>query len=62
MTGFGIIISIGKWGGIYIARGWMWRFALGFVAITFVPRDGDDIIELARIGSEAIKQDTAVLR
>ncbi len=43
----GIMISIGKWGGIYFARAWSWRLCLGWVAISIFPCDGDDIIEMA---------------
>ena len=39
-----IIISIGKWGGIWAYKGWGLRICLGFVAITILPTDGDNII------------------
>ena len=54
MNGLGIMISIGKWGGVYIARGWTLRIALGWLAITIFPCDGDDILNLASHASGAI--------
>jgi hypothetical protein len=53
-----IIISIGKWGGIYayLKKGsYSKRICLGWVALSFFPDDGDDIIELAAIGSEYLQ-------
>ena len=48
MNGFGIMISIGKWGGFYVyTEGWSKRICLGWVAITLVPSDGDAILEAA---------------
>lgn len=46
----GIMISIGKWGGIYAYKGFGLRLCLGWVAITIFPRDGDQILELASYG------------
>ena len=43
----GILISIGKWGGIYVVNCWAPRICLGWIAITFFPVDGDDILKLA---------------
>jgi hypothetical protein len=34
-----LIISIGKWGGVYFFRGWSKRLCLGWVAFTFIPQD-----------------------
>ena len=42
--GLGIVISIGRWDPPHIKWGWMFRICLGFVALTIIPRDGDDII------------------
>jgi len=51
----GIMISVGKWGGLYVSfKGWSKRICLGFVAITLFPTDGDEIIKLAALASEAI--------
>ena len=48
MSGFGILISIGKWGGVWVSRNtYAPRIALGWVAITFLPFDGDDLIHMA---------------
>lgn len=42
-----IVISIGKWGGVYGYHDFGWRLCLGWVAITFLPVDGDFILEQA---------------
>lgn len=44
---FGIMISVGKWGGVYFSSGWTKRLCLGWIAFTLFPCDGDDIIALA---------------
>jgi hypothetical protein len=40
-----IILSFGKWGGVYVSRGYSWRICLGWMAITFIPRDIDDVLD-----------------
>ena len=47
----GIMVSIGKWGGVYATWGWSKRICLGWVAISIFPIDGDTILELAQHGS-----------
>ena len=47
MKEFGIMISAGRWGGFYYAGGWSKRLCLGWIAFTFFPTDGDNIITLA---------------
>lgn len=45
MVGVGdmsIILSFGQWGGIYVDRR---RLCLGWVAITWLPEDIDDVLE-----------------
>lgn len=42
-----ILISIGKWGNIYYYLGYGFRLCLGWVAITFLPCDGDIILDMA---------------
>ena len=42
-----IMISVGSWGGVYFYRGFGWRFCIGWVAVTFFPVDGDDILYAA---------------
>ena len=42
-----IIISIGKWGGMYFYRGYGTRLCLGWIAITYLPTDGDYILDAA---------------
>ena len=42
-----IALSWGKWGGFYFERGWMWRLCLGWVALTFLPMEIDDLMKLA---------------
>lgn len=36
-----LILSVGRWGGIYYHFGWTWRICLGWIALTVVPRDFD---------------------
>lgn len=45
MKGRTISISCGKWGGFYIHRGYTSRICLGFFAITYIPRDLDEVLE-----------------
>ena len=53
-----IIISIGKWGGVYLYRGFGFRIALGWIAITYFPVDGDRIINYAlKYSKEIINND-----
>jgi len=49
MKRMGIVISIGPWGNVYWYRssGFGWRLCLGWVAITYWPVDGDDILDAA---------------
>ena len=42
--GIGIMLSVGRWGGVYYVNGWSKRLCLGWLALTFFPTDGDDII------------------
>lgn len=56
--GFSIVVSVGPWGGLYLYRGWSKRICLGWFAITFYPRDMDDILQMIRTDeAEAIIQD-----
>lgn len=41
--GVSIIMTFGKYGGFYIYSGWTKRLCLGWLAITYVPKDWDDI-------------------
>lgn len=36
-----LMLSIGKWGGVYLTWGYTKRLCLGWVAITYIPRDDD---------------------
>ena len=42
-----IVISIGKWGGIYAYRGFGLRICVGWIAVTILPVDGDDLLAAA---------------
>ncbi len=42
-----LIISTGKWGGVYWNTGFGIRICLGWIAFTFLPIDGDDILDAA---------------
>lgn len=36
-----LIVSIGRWGGIYYSGGYLPRICLGWIAFTFIPEDFD---------------------
>ena len=38
-----VVFSVGKWGGFYVFFGYTKRVCLGWFAITFFPRDIDEI-------------------
>ena len=38
-----LIISIGKWGGFYFHHRFSTRLCLGWLAITFIPEDFDEL-------------------
>lgn len=38
------MINWGKWGGFYLFRGYTKRVCLGFVAITYIPDDIDELL------------------
>ena len=44
---FCIMISVGSWGGFYFYHDFSWRLCLGWIAITFLPIDGDEILDVA---------------
>lgn len=52
MNGLTILISIGAWGGIYAYFKWSWRVCLGWIAITILPVDGDQILDAVSKGVE----------
>lgn len=39
-----IVLSFGRWGGVYITRGWSFRLCLGWVALTILPADLDRLL------------------
>lgn len=39
-----LILSIGKWGGIYVHWKFTKRICLGWIAITFLPKDIDEVL------------------
>ena len=43
-----IVLSVGRWGGVYLQRGYTWRVCLGWVALTFIPEDMDDLLNRLR--------------
>jgi hypothetical protein len=46
MKSFGLVISFGKWGGIYLSGfPTLPRLCLGWIAFTLFPVDGDEIIK-----------------
>jgi len=40
-----LVISYGKYGGVYFHRGYTTRLCLGWMAITYIPDDIDDLFE-----------------
>jgi hypothetical protein len=49
------MVNFGKWGGVYISRGYSFRVCLGWVAFTVIPRDIDELFDdiLAKIDGMA---------
>lgn len=39
------MLSIGRWGGFYRYRGFGLRLCLGWVALTWLPADIDDLLD-----------------
>ena len=52
-----IIISIGSWGGIYVARN---RICLGWIAISYFAFDGDDLLKAAAFGVDMENKKSAI--
>jgi hypothetical protein len=42
-----LAISWGKYGGFYFKRGSMIRICLGWLAITYIPMEIDDLLKIA---------------
>jgi hypothetical protein len=42
--GFSIILSVGNYGGFYWHKGYTKRVCIGWVSITFIPDDIDNIL------------------
>lgn len=40
-----LVISVGKWGGVYYSRGYLPRLCIGWVAFTVLPEDFDSWIQ-----------------
>jgi hypothetical protein len=38
------VLSFGRYGGFYFSRGWSTRLCLGWVAITWLPAEIDDLL------------------
>ncbi len=45
MKGMSIMVSVGEWGGVYLHRGYSKRLCLGWLSITFVAQDMDELLE-----------------
>lgn len=39
-----LALSWGPWGGFYIYNGYCWRLSLGWVALTYLPVEIDDLM------------------
>ena len=44
-----IMLSFGRWGGIYFYHDFTWRLCLGWIAVTIVPLDDDWFIDLLEV-------------
>jgi len=53
-----IVISIGKWGGVYFYKGYGIRICLGWIAITILPTDGDNVLDFASKWADKIYEET----
>lgn len=40
-----VVLSCGKWGGFYLHRGYTTLLCMGFVALTFVPEEFEDLCD-----------------
>jgi hypothetical protein len=40
-----LILSVGSWGGFYLYSGYTKRVCFGWVVLTFLPRDIDELLE-----------------
>ena len=38
-----LAISVGRWGGFYVYWGYTKRLCLGWLALTFIPQDFDEL-------------------
>jgi hypothetical protein len=45
MPRFTVALSDGPWGGFYVHRGFFHRLCLGWLALTVVPVELDDLME-----------------
>ena len=48
-----IVVSFGRWGGLYFYRGYTIRLCLGFFAITVFPADIDELLDELLKGGES---------
>ncbi len=59
-----IAVTVGPWGGVWVTgkRGLIWRLCLGFVAITYVPAEMTQILDvwMRSEALEAALQDIAL--
>ena len=56
--GLGIVLSVGRWGGVYMKwSSWgCFRLCLGYVALTIILRDGDDVLMAASKYGEMLEK------
>lgn len=47
-----ILISFGKWGGVYFHRGYSWRLCMGWIAVSVFPMDDDVLLDALEKGLE----------
>lgn len=47
-----LMLSFGKYGGFYWHKGYSKRLCLGWIAITLIPKDIDDILSKLERGND----------
>ena len=51
-----VILSFGKFGGFYIYHGFSFRVCLGWIALTIIPVDVDELFRPTHVGADAEQQ------
>jgi hypothetical protein len=57
-----LALSWGRWGGFYASGGYGWRVCAGWIAVTYLPIEIDDMAEAYAIVKEAENERRALGR